>query len=97
MILRFSVYHVVYFTMCCLFSILQHYFKIVLKCHLKVQNGKVQNPRGDYQNIYLTTIRPRIPLQEICPSELFTQTTITKASIPVYLLQRLLYQNMGTA
>lgn len=46
--------------------------------------GKSTKSRGDYQNLYLTAIRPRIPLQEICPSELFTQTTITKASIPVY-------------
>lgn len=62
----------IFFHVLSLFSILQQYFKIVLKCRLEVPNGKVQNPRGDYQNIYLTTIRPRIPLQEICPSELFT-------------------------
>ena len=52
---------------------------------------KWYSPRRDYQNIYLITILdPESHFQEICPSELFTQTTITKASILVYLLQRLL-------
>lgn len=66
-------------------GIFQEYFRIVLNVsamHLKVQNCIIS--MGIIKISTKISIRPRIPLLEIYPTEVFAQTT--RASIHVYCI-----------